>query len=309
MKQKALFFLFIGISVSVFSQSAALQRGLRLYGAGSFAEAVSEFRNVDPGDADHPEALYWTGLSQMSLGSYRNALETFDTLEARYPGRKAELPYHRGRVLYYLGNYEEALIVLSDYSARENDKTLKAASLYWAGECLYALGQFNTAETVFAGVVEKYPGSAKYQAALYRMELIKQKKIEAELLSILNWTHEESLKTQEEYQRREKDYDLTIMAYQKRIAELQGDPRAFDLELSNEDYKKQLDVAEQRIALLESSLREANAVLLEQGEQSEEPVPAYINRDTALRLLSLKNDLLALQNAITGRLYSTEAGR
>jgi predicted Zn-dependent protease len=244
------------------------------------------------------------------LGDYSSALETFDVLEAQYPGKKPELPYHRGRALYYTGKYEEALIVLSAYSAQENDrsgdKTTKAASLYWAGECLYALGQFDTAETVFAGIVEKYPDSAKYQAALYRMELIKQKKIEAELLSILTWTHEESLKTREEYQRREKDYDLTIMAYQKRIAELQGDTRASDLELSNEDYKKQLDAAEQRILLLESSLREANAALL---EQNGEPVPAYTNRDIAVRILSLKNDILALQNALAGRLYSTEAGR
>jgi tetratricopeptide (TPR) repeat protein len=304
MKQKAFFLLFFGFSLSVFSQSAALQRGLRLYGEGSFAEAVSELRNVDPADADYPEALYWIGLSRMSQGNYPDALETFDALEARYPGKKPELPYHRGRALYYAGKYEEALIVLSGYSERENNANLKAASLYWAGECLYALGQLDTAESVFAGIVEKYPGSAKYQASLYRMELIKQKKIEAELLSILNWTHEESLKTQEEYQRREKDYDLTLLAYQKQLAELQGDTRAVDLELSNEDYKKHLDAAEQRIALLEASLREANAALLGQSIQSEEPVPAYTNRDTARRLLSLKNDILSLQDAITRRLYS-----
>ncbi|MDR0586712.1 MAG: tetratricopeptide repeat protein [Treponema sp.] len=309
MKQKAFFLLLAGISISVsiFSQSAetALQRGLRLYGEGSFAEAVSELRNVDPGNNDYPDALYWIGLSQLSSGNYRSALETLDTLEALYPGGKPELPYHRGRILYYLGNYEEALIVLSDYSARENDKTLKAASLYWAGECLYALGQLDTAETVFAGVVEKYPGSSKYQAALYRMELIKQKKVEAELLSILNWTHEESLRIQEEYQRREKDYDLTIMAYQKRLAELQGDTSVSDLELSNEDYRSQITAAEQKISSLESSLREANAALLDQS--GEPPAPSYTDQDMALRLLSLKNDILALQNAMTGRLYSTEA--
>jgi TolA-binding protein len=308
MKQKALFLFFIGILIPVFSQNAetAFQKGLRLYGEGKFAEAASELRNVDPENNDYPEALYWTGVSQLSSGNYRNALETFDTMEVLYPGRKPELPYHRGRVLYYLGRYEEALIVLSDYSAKENNKTLKAASLYWAGECLYALGQFDTAESVFAGVAEKYPDSSKYQAALYRMELIRQKKIEAELLSILNWTHEESLKTQEEYQRREKDYNLTIMAYQKQIAELQGDTRASDLEFSNEDYRRQLDTAEQRIALLESSLKNASAA----SEQSGEPaVPPYTNRDTTLRLLSLKNDILTLQNALTARLYSTEAGK
>jgi TolA-binding protein len=308
MKQKALFLFFIGILVPVFSQNSetAFQKGLRLYREGGFGEAVSELRNVDPGDKDYPDALYWAGLSQLSLGNYRNALETFDALETLYPGKKPELPYHRGRVLYYLGKYEEALIVLSDYSVNENDKTLKAASLYWAGECLYALGQFDTAESVFAGIVEKYPGSSKYQAALYRMELIKQKKIEAELLSLLSWTHEESLKTQEEYRRRERDYDLTIMAYQKRIAELQGDTKAFDLELSNEDYRQQLDTAEQRIAMLESSLKDANAVLLEQQDGEPAP-PSYTNRDTALRLLSLKNDILTLQNVITARLYSAEA--
>ncbi|MDR2143629.1 MAG: tetratricopeptide repeat protein [Treponema sp.] len=304
MKQKALVLFFIGVAVSVFSQNAetALQKGLRLYREGGFAKAVSELRQVGPEDGDYPEALYWTGLSLMSLGNYGDALEALDTLEKLRPGEKPELPYHRGRILFYLGKYEEALIALSDYSVKEENKTLKAASLYWAGECLYALGQLDAAESVFAGIVEKYPDSSKYQASLYRMELIRQKKIEAELLSILSWTHEESLKTQEEYRRREQDYDLTIMAYQKRIAELQGDTIVSDLELSNEDYKTRLNAAEQKIASLESTLGEA-AVL----EQKPGEVPSYTNRDTALRLLSLKNDVLALQNAIMGR--STGAGK
>ncbi|MDR2052305.1 MAG: hypothetical protein LBP80_02745, partial [Treponema sp.] len=86
--------------------------------------------------------------------------------------------------------------------------------------------------------------------------LINQKKIEVELLSILKWTHEESLKTVEEYQRRERTYDQAIIAYQKKIAEMLRDSHLAELEASNADYRRRLIEAQARISALEQRLEE-----------------------------------------------------
>jgi D-mannonate dehydratase len=152
-------------------------------------------------------------------------------------------------------------------------------------------------------VVEKYPSSVKYEAASYRLDLINQKKIEAELLAILKWSHEESLKTMEGYQAREKTYDQTITAYQRRITEMLADgPSETD-----GDYRNQLAAAEIRIAALEASLNEANAALAElrgsgvavPGADSPKPLT---NTEKALQLMELKAAALELTNTLNRRL-------
>lgn len=290
---------------AVFSQtkrSGSLSLGVELYGQGRYAEAVSELRAVNPESADYLEAFYWKGLAELSSGDYQEALNTFELLERRRPNerRRAEIPYHKGRALFYLGRYQDALVVLSAHAEvqRDDDKR-KAASLYWAGESLYALGRLDQAENVFVRIVEQYPGSAKHEASLYRMELIKQKKIEAELLSIIKWNHEESLKTLEDYQRRETAYEQAIAAYQKRLAELQGgDAFPADPELAGDDYEAQMRWANQRINDLDTSLKEANDAL----ETLRSQPLSSAGMEKTIRLLSLKNETLSLRDAINEKL-------
>jgi tetratricopeptide (TPR) repeat protein len=226
--------LFFALVFGAFLHAQAenpLQTGIRLYGEGRWREAVIELRRVQAAEADQrAEALYWIALAELSAGEYESALRDLDELTGADPAspRAGEIPYHRGRAFYYLGRYDEAMLLLKSYTDGVSADTLegggrKAAALYWIGECLFALGQLEKALDVFSIITEEYPYSVKYEAAAYRAALINQKKIEAELLSILQWSHEESLKTMEEYQRREHSYDQAITAYQKRIAEmLQG---------------------------------------------------------------------------------------
>jgi TolA-binding protein len=119
------------------------------------------------------------------------------------------------------------------------------------GECLYSLGLLDRAGELFLIITEEYSHSPKYEAASYRIALINQKKVETELLALLKWSHEESLKTMEEYQRRERSYDQALMAYQKRIADMLKDTRLSDLENENAQYRQMLASAEERIRLLE----------------------------------------------------------
>jgi TolA-binding protein len=248
-----------------------LRRGLEFYQQSRWREAVAELRRSQEEALDpelKAEALYWIALSEISARDYAGAVQDLDALERIAPGsaRLREAPYHKGRALYYLGRYDEALLLLKLYAdgiggdsplpAGSEAAARKSAALYWMGECLYAMGQLDYAREIFSAVTQDYPRSAKFEASSYRLALIHQKKIEEELLQLLKWSHEESLKAIEEYQRRERSYDQALIAYQKRIAELLKDTRLEDLDSSNAQYRRQLMEAEERIRQLETELLE-----------------------------------------------------
>jgi TolA-binding protein len=284
--------------------SPRLRGGIRLYGEGKWREAVIELRRAQaeaPGPEQQAEALYWIGLAELSAGEYEAALRDMEELARAAPGspRLAELPYHQGRAYYHLGRYDEAVVILKDYADRvgEGNDSQKSASLYWIGECLYALGQLDRARDVFALITEQYPRSAKFEAAAYRLELINQKKIEVELLALLKWSHEESLRTMEEYQRRERSYDQALIAYQKRIADMLKDTRLADLETANADYRKQLAEAEERIRALEAAASRTAA-----------PANTGLSSETTIQLLDLKARALELKGEMEKDIQHLESG-
>jgi TolA-binding protein len=251
------------------TRNAGLQDGINLYGAGRWREAAAELRRFQGETQDinqQAEALYWIALAELAAGEYETSVRDMDELERIAPSgpRREEIPYHRGRSYYYLGRYDEAVVLLKAYSDSlppgnaDSAGTRKSAALYWIGECLYAMGQLERAQEIFLLLTEQYPQSVKFEASSYRIALINQKKIESELLALLKWSHEESLRTIEEYQRRERSYDQALIAYQKRIADMLKDTQLGELERANAEYRRQLSAAEERIAFLEASLNAAN---------------------------------------------------
>jgi tetratricopeptide (TPR) repeat protein len=273
--------LFLG--VYAFSQTPAggsagadgvlsrIQAGVNLYGQSKWGEAATELRSALEGTsvkAHRSEALFWLSLSEMALEDYEGAVRDMDEMETTDPEnwRIGEMLYHKGRVLFFLGRFDEAILLLKGYAdsipetgnISPQDASRKSSALYWVGECLYSMGLLDRAVEVFLYITEIYPQSVKYEAAIYRLALINQKKVEAELLSLLKWSHEESLKTMEEYERRERSYDQALIAYQKRIAEMLKDTRLADLENSNARYREQLAMAEERIRVLEDNLNLAH---------------------------------------------------
>jgi tetratricopeptide (TPR) repeat protein len=289
----------------VFSQTpasrpaAGLQRGIQLYGEGKWQEAVIELRRVQAAASSREqeaEALYWISLAELSAGAWEASLTDMEALEqiAGTGGRGGEIPYHKGRVLYYLGRYDEAIVLLKAYADRtgEGDDYRKSASLYWIGECLFSLGQLDRAGEVFTLITEEYPRSVKFEAAKYRLALIKQKKIEAELLILLKLSHEESLKAMEEYKRRERTYDLALVAYQKRIAELTRDGRLSDPGVSEPDYQDQLHEAEEQIRILREDLEAVRGLTVP-------PVIPQSSGEKASKLHELKTEAEKLNDALS----------
>jgi len=225
------------ITQGIFAQQAGnsqylliFQEGSRSYGEMRMYEAAAQFRNaqeISKNANDWAQATYWVILTELAIGDYGSALRDMDDLERIAPKSNftRDMFYHRARAYYNQGYFEDALINFKRYndSVFPGDKESgdrKAAAFFWMGECLYSMGQFSDAEKFYSWVIVKYPDSPKVEVSGYRIDLIKQKKIEAELLSLLRWSHEESLRNSEEYQRRIRTYENTLNAYQRRIAEL-----------------------------------------------------------------------------------------
>ena len=290
--------LLLLLSGLAYAQSPALESrlksGVDFYSQGKWHEAVSELRRVQaeaPAREMRAEALFWISLSELSAGEFSEALRDMAALEETDPKnyRIRELPYHRGRIFYYLGRYDEAIVLFSGYAnsfmpgpsglLTPQESLKKASALYWTGECLFSLGQLDMAADIFTLITKEYNISPKYEASVYRLALINQKKVETELLVLLKWSHEEALRNMEEFRRSEITYDQALGAYQKRIANLQERP--------DENYREQLESAEARIRFLESRLREAS----EGG---------MISENSNERLYQLKMNAQELENLIQG---------
>ena len=212
------------------------QNGAFFYSEARWQEAAAEFRfaqEIAENQEDWEQALYWVILTELAFADYGSALRDMNDLERYAPNSvyTRDMVYHRARAYFNQGYFEDALVLFIRYNesitsddAESIDR--KAAAFFWMGECLYSMGQLDEAENFYSWVISMYPTSPKVEVSSYRIDLIKQKKIENELLALLRWSHEESLRTSEEYQRRIQTYEHTLNAYQRRIAELTQNPPA-----------------------------------------------------------------------------------
>ena len=211
--------------------------GIQLYQLSRWQEAAIEFRRsqeIALNNNDWARSLYWVILSQMAYSDFGSALMDMEELERTAPNSPfaIDMIYHRARVYYIQGYFEEALHMFNRFNSLTTDADResadrRAASFFWMGECLYSMGQFDEAEKFYAWVIGRYPESPKIEASSYRLDLIKQKKIETELLALLQWSHLEMLRTSEEHQRTIRTYEHTLNLYQRRIAELTNTDNVF----------------------------------------------------------------------------------
>ena len=259
-----------------------LAMGIELFSQGRLDEAVMELRRLQaeaPSREMRAEALFWISMAMLFAGEFEQSLRDMNTLEETDPGnrRLAQLPYHRGRALFHLGRYDEAIVLLMGYAdsimpgpagaLSAADASRMAAALYWTGACLFYMGQLDRASDMFAHIIEEFPASFKREPSSNRLAMINQRRVEAELLGLLRWSHEESLRSMEEFRRRERVYNQALIAYQRRIADmLRGGGRLQELEYENQRFRRQLRSAEDRIQYLESAILQASTFSEEDGD-------------------------------------------
>jgi TolA-binding protein len=209
----------------------SFKNGTTFFQESRWMEAAAQFRyaqEITRNTNDWSEALYWTIMSELAVADYGSALRDMDELEKTAPknAHTTDIVYHRARAYYYLGYYEDALVMFNRFCGVSDDDDLrKASAFFWMGECLYSMGQLEKAEQFYDWIIARYPSSPKCELSSYRIDLIKQKKIENELLTLLKWTHEEALRNSEEYQRGISNYEQSINASQNSVERADGDSK------------------------------------------------------------------------------------
>ena len=298
-----LFFLPVLLFSQVSSGADPLKAGLLLFKQEKYQEAIRSFRDVifnseSPGA--QADASYWTSRAYLAINMYEEAERNLEYFLATYPAHPLypDALYQKGRLLYLQGDPESGIRVLESFAAEYPGSDYLGSAYFWLGECLFSLGHLEEAARVFNKVIEEFPKSVKLEASRYRLSLIEFKKREDELLKLLNWSHEEALKSVEEFQRREKAYEQAINVYQRKLTSAAaGEAAGVD--------SAELERLKNKIAGLEAELA---ALSVEKGgeEAAERPTEPLVEEDGNRRkTLELKEDALALRETLLQTLAET----
>ena len=115
--------------------------------------------------------------------------------------------FMRGKLLYSLGDYEKAIIVLSDFCHQYESNELYPSALFYIAESLYEGYKYDEAESIYERILIQYPDSNKGSAAKFRIESIAQRSREEKLLYLLKQNGEEYLAAKEDYERQLRLYN------------------------------------------------------------------------------------------------------
>ena len=203
-----------------------LRRGIELFANSRYAEALPIFDALYMNPSAGPlraDGAYWSVMTLLAAGDPAAAEKVIESFISSFPGhdRTAELMYQKARAAFLQKDYERSLRSFQAYMAANPRGEFLPATVFWSAESLYSLGRLSDAEKLYRTIGEKYPDSIKAEAARYRLSLIQFKYREDELLTLLKWSHEESLRIIEEFQRRERAYEQALEVYQKRYGEAQ----------------------------------------------------------------------------------------
>ncbi len=227
---------------------AGLAQGVRQYQAADYAAALESFRQATPSSPESTYAGYaefWVARTLMALNRYAEAADAFDLFLSEYASHpyREEASYQRARLFYLDEEYEASIQRFNDFLQAYPESDFRANSIYWSGEALFALGNLDEARRFFEEVTERYPTSFRVEAARYRLDIIDLKRRENELLTLLQWSHEEYLASLEEFRQKELAYQEALTAYRDRLANL-----------AEEDFREEIRVLNARVGELESLL-------------------------------------------------------
>ena len=227
-RKKAVLFLLVATfglcALAVSAQSSeGLTEAIQLFRDGQYEKAIPLLDAVitDPAAAaQKPDAYLLIAKSYMALGKLDDADKSIELYLANFTGA-ADYPealYQKGRLLFLQEQYEQSIQVMQQFITTYPASPLASNGWFWVAESLYNLGHVDDAQKVYQKILTDFPTSVKVEAAQYKISLIELQKKEIELARLLKWSHEDFLRSLEEFQRREKTYEQAILIYQKKLA-------------------------------------------------------------------------------------------
>ncbi len=190
---------------------AALADAFNAYKAADYSSATILFRRAltDPQNQSD-STLYMLIMAEFYSGDYRAVYADTEYFLQTYPDSSYAplIKYQRGRDLFYLGQYDEAVLVLSDFCHQNPSSEMYASALFWIGECFYSGYNFAQAKPLYERIVNDFPKDAKAVEAKYRLDSINQRTREEKLLYLLQQTGESYLSSKENYEKALRRYEL-----------------------------------------------------------------------------------------------------
>ena len=264
-------------------RNSDLRDGIDQFRNGQYDRAILLFHNVilDPSAGDQKATAYFMiAKSYLAVGKLDDAERNLEFYLATYPAAPdyEEAVYQKGRLLFLQAEYQSSIQVLQGFIKDHPKSTFVSSAWFWVGESLYALGMLDDAQAVYQKILTDFPASVKVEAAGYKLSLIQLRRKEVELTKLLKFSHEELLRSVQEYQNREKAYVQAIEAYQKRLGSAASD----DTRKIIADLQQQLAQKTDELAKLRSS---ASATATTSGPEA----------DRLERILAAKQRALALK--------------
>lgn|GEM_PF-783348 len=224
-KKTLLLAIFLTVSLGLFAQSdiGLLDKGIAGFRSGKYSESLTYFRDIviDSNQRKvHSDAYFWIAKSYIALRQLDNAEENLEFFIQNFADHKyyQEALYQKGRLMFLQNDYENCILESHNFIESYPDSAYAANAYFWSAESLYALGRLEEAESLYSHIVYTYPASYKVESATYRLAMIEQKYREESLVELLKLTHEEYLKSIEEFQVREKTYENALDSYQKKLS-------------------------------------------------------------------------------------------
>ena len=181
------------------------------YHAADWPSAVMLFRRAlsDPQN-ESDSTLYMLIMAGMNSKGYKAAYADMTYFLQCYPDSEYAplVKYQQGRSLFFMGEFDKAVLSLSDFCHEYPQSEMYASALFWIAECFYAGYNFEQARPLYERVVDEFPKDAKAIEAKYRLDAINQRLREEKLLYLLQQTGESYLSSKENYEKALRRYEL-----------------------------------------------------------------------------------------------------
>ena len=238
------------------------------------AVAYPQYNNAD--------ANYMLITAEIYAEDNSRALKDTEAFLHNYPDSiyTPRIQYMRGKLLYSLGDYEKAIIVLSDFCHQYESNELYPSALFYIAESLYAGYKYDEAETLYERILTQYPDSDKVSASQFRMESIAQRSREEKLLYLLKQTGEEYLAAKEDYEKQLRLYNSEAINTTRE--------RLLDSQAKNQELEEQ-------IRDLENQIAELKAEQLARSDQEQAIIFAAEKEDVFTETSSTEEDLKLLK--------------
>ena len=242
--------LFCGAGSALFASdasSAAYLEACKAFSRGEWesAELLLQKAVAYPQN-NNADTNYMLITAEIYAEDNTRALKDTEAFLHNYPGSiyTPRVQYMRGKLLYSLGDYEKAIIVLSDFCHQYESSELYPSALFYIAESLYAGYKYDEAETLYERILTQYPDSDKVSASQFRMETIAQRSREEKLLYLLKQTGEEYLAAKEDYEKQLRLYNSEAINTTRE--------RLLDSQAKNQELEEQIRDLENQIAELKA---------------------------------------------------------